>query len=924
MRFFPRAAAAFAVAALTRTAAAIFADEVGEIDFHYSLIGLPQANSTFFYAPKAAADSDPAISLLYTLSDIGVLGSVDPDTGSVRWRQFLAQDGATDAGVLRVAGDKPWLISVYGAKVQAWRATDGRNVWSYSVPEGNAVDAAIYAGETGSKDILVLAKNNQTRSVARLNALDGSLVWSAPLEIAADRIVFKADKPYVVGSTNSGIVVAKIDYASGSVTDKISLGGKDATIEFVGGLKNPVIVWTAGSKANVVINVIGSKKTTEYMVAPITKSIEVVPSANNEFLIHTRATVSGTANVFTISGEVAKKVYEFDDIKASHLFSTALLDGETYFVKKHPKGVTVHNAVSSNVLAEWPLGIDSKEKKLLSAISEASQTSNGIQVRSATLTDTLEWIYLVNGNETWARPEGLSNSTSVAFSTPEDDDEITRALQQETHTNPMAAYMHRVARHAKDLTKLPAYLAALPQTLSDAIYSPGASARDTFGFNKTLIVATSRGRLYGIETTAGGPIKWSKQVKPYVSGEPWNVVGLYANDTLGELALIDSQGMFAVVEISSGNILFNQNPPEPITVQSSVTMHSSVGPWVLPVLAGGNINNVTASRATNTTVVVRGDAGEVKGIKFDKTGKTYVSWSFVPPAGHELYKLIRRQDTEQVASIARVLGDRSVMYKYLNPNTVLVALTNAADATLMTVLLDTVSGQVLASQTHKGVDAAATIDCVLSENWYACVFFSTHIVQDGSGRIVSGNQLVMSDLYESSTPNDRGALGASDSFSPLAAVDTPGAAPLPHVVSQAFVISVPLSSLAVSQTLQGISRRQILAYSGDLHTVFGLPREVFDPRRPVNRDATAAEMEAEGLAKYAAGFEIDPKMSLSHARDVLADKIVAVPTKMESSSMVAAHGVDVFVTRLAPSGTFDILGRGFDRVLRRGIDAAWR
>lgn len=48
---------------------AVFRDEVGEIDYHHELLGLPQRETTFFHRPR----SEDKASLLYTLSDLGVL-----------------------------------------------------------------------------------------------------------------------------------------------------------------------------------------------------------------------------------------------------------------------------------------------------------------------------------------------------------------------------------------------------------------------------------------------------------------------------------------------------------------------------------------------------------------------------------------------------------------------------------------------------------------------------------------------------------------------------------------------------------------------------------------------------------------------------------------------------------------------------------
>jgi hypothetical protein len=99
---------------------AVFADEAYSIDYQHELLGLPQPHTTFFHRPR----SHEKATLLYTLSDLGVLGAVHPGTGKVVWRQIL--DGN---GYLRAVEGEGTLVSGTGKSVQAWDAMSGREKW---------------------------------------------------------------------------------------------------------------------------------------------------------------------------------------------------------------------------------------------------------------------------------------------------------------------------------------------------------------------------------------------------------------------------------------------------------------------------------------------------------------------------------------------------------------------------------------------------------------------------------------------------------------------------------------------------------------------------------------------------------------------------------------------------------------------------
>ena len=120
--------------------------------------------------------------------------------------------------------------------------------------------------------------------------------------------------------------------------------------------------------------------------------------------------------------------------------------------------------------------------------------------------------------------------------------------------------------------------------------------------------------------------------------------------------------------------------------------------------------------------------------------------------------------------------------------------------------------------------------------------------------------------------------------------------------------------MAVTQTRQGITIRQLLCTLPRLNSLVGIPRPVLDPRRPVGRDPTTAERE-EGLIKYSPFLEFDGKWFLSHSRDVARVRaVIAAPTLLESTGLIFAFGDgDIFGSRVAPSQAFDILGKGFSK-----------
>lgn len=225
---------------------------------------------------------------------------------------------------------------------------------------------------------------------------------------------------------------------------------------------------------------------------------------------------------------------------------------------------------------------------------------------------------------------------------------------------------------------------------------------------------------------------------------------------------------------------------------------------------------------------------------------------------------------DPVASIGKVLGDRNVLYKYLNPNLALLVTANEAAKSASVYVLDTVSGAIIYSNTHKDVDLSAPIASTLSENWFAYSF-----TVESSDISPKGHQLVSGELYESISANDRGLLDGAVNVSSLAGSTEP------FTYTHTFQIPESIAKMSVTQTRQGITSRQLLAVLADSASIIGIPRGVIDPRRPVNRDPTKNE-QMEGLVRYAPVIEFDPKWHLNHAREVLGIKeVITSPAVLE-------------------------------------------
>jgi hypothetical protein len=91
------------------------------------------------------------------------------------------------------------------------------------------------------------------------------------------------------------------------------------------------------------------------------------------------------------------------------------------------------------------------------------------------------------------------------------------------------------------------------------------------------------------------------------------------------------------------------------------------------------------------------------------------------------------------------------LYKYLNPNLLVLAVTSPAKSTLTIYLLDNVSGQIVYESKVHSVDTSKSVKTQIVEN---VVYWSYYSTGDSSGQS-RGTRITVAELYESPLKNDR-------------------------------------------------------------------------------------------------------------------------------------------------------------------------
>ncbi|KAM7404474.1 hypothetical protein PAMP_011819 [Pampus punctatissimus] len=273
---------------------------------------------------------------------------------------------------------------------------------------------------------------------------------------------------------------------------------------------------------------------------------------------------------------------------------------------------------------------------------------------------------------------------------------------------------------------------------------------------------------------------------------------------------------------------------------------------------------------------------------------TELIWEVVIPT--EVQKIVSvkgKRPNEHVHSQGRVMGDRSVLYKYLNPN-LLAVVTESTDlhqerSFVGILLIDGVTGRII----HEAVQrkTRGPVHVVHSENWVVYEYWSTK-----SRR----NEFSVIELYEGMD------LYNSTVFSSL---DRPH---VPQVLQQSYIFPSSISTMEATLTEKGITSRHLLIGlpSGG---ILSLPKMFLDPRRP---EIVTEQSREENLIPYAPELLIRTEWFINYNQTVSRVRgIYTAPSGLESTCLVVAYGLDIYQTRVYPSKQFDVLKDDYDYML---------
>nr|XP_025036490.1 ER membrane protein complex subunit 1 [Pelodiscus sinensis] len=439
-------------------------------------------------------------------------------------------------------------------------------------------------------------------------------------------------------------------------------------------------------------------------------------------------------------------------------------------------------------------------------------------------------------------------------------------------------------------------------------------ARDEFNLQKMMVMVTASGKLFGIESSSG-TILWKQYLQNVRPGSSFKLMvqrttAHFPHPPQCTLLVKDKETKMSALYVF--NPIFGRWSQVAPPVLKRPILQSLLLPimdqdYAKVLLLIDDEYKVTAFPATKNILrqleemahsiffyLVDAEQGKHSGFRLLKDLTTEVSWEMTIPTEVQKIVIVKgKRSNEHVHSQGRVMGDRSVLYKSLNPN-LLAVVTESTDThherTFIGIyLIDGVTGRIIHSSVQK--KSKGPVHIVHSENWVLYQYWNTKARR---------NEFTVLELYEGTEQYNATAFSSLDR--PL----------LPQVLQQSYIFPSAISAMEATITERGITSRHLLIGlpSG---AILSLPKALLDPRRP---EIPTEQSREENLIPYSPDVQIHAERFINYNQTISRMRgIYTAPSGLESTCLVVAYGLDIFQTRVYPSKQFDVLKDDYDYVL---------
>lgn len=291
-------------------------------------------------------------------------------------------------------------------------------------------------------------------------------------------------------------------------------------------------------------------------------------------------------------------------------------------------------------------------------------------------------------------------------------------------------------------------------------------------------------------------------------------------------------------------------------------------------------------------------AVEIWRLNFDETDEEIVAYASDDQLTPEDYQGIEE-------------NDGNIMYKYIDPNLMAIVTFstsndfNKASNALRIYVINRVNGAIVYSGHIYNVHSKEDIKVKFVEN----IIMVNYLKLYDEKPITILNEMLVIEMYYPEIENDVQKM-ISQYFSKgiqVGGIDS-AKLPIPKVLTQSYIIPVLTKDFVLTRTLQGITNKHVVFLTTE-NKLMAIPSVFLSARRPTgNPNREGAEFEDSTTTPYDGVIRISHTLNLNYnlALSGITD-LKSIPEEYESTTLIIASGIDLFVSHFAPERVIFLL-----------------
>lgn len=428
---------------------------------------------------------------------------------------------------------------------------------------------------------------------------------------------------------------------------------------------------------------------------------------------------------------------------------------------------------------------------------------------------------------------------------------------------------------------------------------------DAYGFGKILIYADSTKRsLIALDTSTGGRL-WKTEIS--TKEEVTDILNINSNiyvllsKSLIQVSVREgtvlstyeyNKNIEKVFKISIESGIFNDEPDlEPVAIAVKFEKSNSIK----------IISNIDDFQIKPDQFLIQQLESAIEGYKvLDE--KLIPTWKFSKDHS-SIISVSSKPEPRVTSSIGITRFDKSVLYKYLNPNFISIISQDKNTQQLSIDILDGISGSVLYTHVHDNeIVDVNSINLVEDDNWIIYTYFikSPKLEQ----------RIIVIDLFDTfeNAIGDKQASVLNNEYNST----------INQISKKSFIFPERIISIKPSQTKFGITLKSIIALT-ETGNLLEIPKFILNSRRIDDKPIKPEDLQDEfRIMPYDPIIYKNTYQVLNHKLELKLDhenEILVKPTELESTSVVCfINKYNDFCTLIQPSLSYDLLSSTFDKV----------